>query len=57
MSKKRNGNGLKSYKKYYEEGRLSKMKGLMMDENPYEESVAADAWDLGWLSIEDEEGE
>jgi hypothetical protein len=51
MSKKKNGNG-KSYKKFYEEGRLSHMKGLLMEENPYDEGLEADAWDMGWLSIE-----
>ena len=57
MSKKKNGNG-KTYKKYFEEGRLSNVKGLLMEENPYDTGIEADAWDLGWLSMdsEDEKG-
>jgi hypothetical protein len=51
MAKKRNG---KSFKRYFEEGRLSKMKGLLLEENPYEEDVvAAAAWEQGWGSVED----
>jgi endo-alpha-1,4-polygalactosaminidase (GH114 family) len=53
MAKKKNGK--KSFKKYFEEGRLSKMKGLLLEENPYEEEdlIAAEAWEQGWSSIEE----
>jgi len=51
MSKKKtNGKG---FKRYYEEGRVSKLKGLLAEENPYEDEnvEAALAWEMGWSSI------
>jgi hypothetical protein len=53
MSKRRKrGNGIK---KFFEEGKLSKMKGLMLEDNPYEveDIEAAYAWERGWNSVED----
>ena len=49
MSKKKNG---KSYKKYFMEGKLAKLKGLLLEDNPYDydESVA---WEDGWNSVPD----
>jgi len=53
MAKKKNG---KSFKRYFEEGRLSKMKGLLLSDNPYEDEdlTAAEAWDQGWSSVDDD---
>ncbi len=47
------------FKRYFQEGRLCKMKGLLLEENPYNECrdlEAAAAWEKGWRSVE-EEGE
>jgi len=43
-------------KKVIEEGKVARMKGMLMVDNPYEEDVPeGDAWNLGWLIIDDEE--
>jgi len=49
-------NSFKLMKKYYEEGKLSNMKGLLLEDNPYDPgTLMSVSWDSGWNSIKDNE--
>jgi len=48
----KNKNGL--IKKYYIEGKLAALKGLEMENPYYDGTPEATSWDIGYLSIEDD---
>lgn len=49
-------NSFKWMRKIYEEGKLSNMKGLLLEDNPYEEgTVMHVSWEAGWTSIKSDE--
>jgi hypothetical protein len=47
-------NDNKWIKKFFQEGKISKMKGLLLVDNPYEGDKGT-AWEAGWYSIEFED--